>query len=87
MPLFFSNTSAQLLPCSTNRGTAAIIFPMSEPARILPESDDATAEAAGLEAAVSEARADPRTVLHADVRTWLLEIADGKFDVPPPEAR
>ncbi len=62
-------------------------FLMSEPARTLPESDDATAEAAGLEAAVSEARADPRIVPHADVRTWLLEIAAGNFDAPPPEAR
>lgn len=60
---------------------------MSEPARALPESDDATAEADALAVAVAEARADVRAVPHADVRAWLLEVAEGNFDAIPPEAR
>ncbi|MBI5166049.1 MAG: hypothetical protein HY985_19385 [Magnetospirillum sp.] len=63
---------------------------MSEPARSLPDGDDATAEASALVAAVAEARADLRADLravpHAEVRAWLLEIAAGNFDATPPEA-
>jgi len=28
--------------------------------------------------------ADPRTVPHEDVRAWLLRLAGGEFDLPPP---
>lgn len=43
------------------------------------------AEAQALAAAVAEADADPRTVPHERVRTWLLRLANGEFDAPPPE--
>jgi Fe-S-cluster formation regulator IscX/YfhJ len=46
---------------------------------------DARADAEALAGAVEEARADPRFVPHADMRAWLLRVADGEFDAPPPE--
>jgi hypothetical protein len=51
------------------------------------DDDDDDAEAAALAAAVAEARADGRSIPHADVRAWLLEIAAGHFDAPPPVPR
>lgn len=53
----------------------------------IPEPDDEeAAEAAALAAAVAEARADPRpTIPHERVRAWLLRVAAGEFDAPPPE--
>jgi hypothetical protein len=51
----------------------------------IEEEDEA--EAALLAAAVAEARADPRAVPHDEVAAWLLRIANGEFDAPPPVAR
>jgi hypothetical protein len=59
---------------------------MSKPTR-LPDIDDGKAETAALAAAVAEARADRRAVPHDEMRAWLLEIAAGNFDAPPPQPR
>ena len=40
-----------------------------------------------LEAAVAEAEADQRYVSHEDMRAWLLQIAQGNFNAPPPDLR
>lgn len=67
---------------------APIVSAMSEVAEHLPDfDDDEAAELTALAAAVEEARADPRGVPHAEMRAWLLEIAAGNFDAPPPEPR
>jgi hypothetical protein len=60
---------------------------MPELARPTPELDDATAEVAALKAAVVQSDADPRIVPHDDMRDWLLKLAAGQFDAPPPVAR
>ena len=60
---------------------------MSEPARPLPDLDDDAAELTALAAAVAKARANKRGVPHEEMRVWLLEIAAGNFDAPPPVAR
>lgn len=60
---------------------------MSEPAHPLPDLDDDEAETAALAAAVAASDADPRVVPHSEMRAWLLEIAAGNFDAPPPVAR
>jgi hypothetical protein len=52
-----------------------------------PALDDEAAETAALVAAVAEARADPRAVPHDEMRAWLLRIAAGELDAPPPEPR
>jgi Fe-S-cluster formation regulator IscX/YfhJ len=49
-----------------------------------PETE---AERRSLEAAVAEARADPRYVTHEDMRAWLLKLSQGEFDAPLPELR
>ena len=51
----------------------------------LIDDDEANAEARALAAAIAEADADPRTVPHEEVRAWLLRLAQGEFDAPPPE--
>jgi len=57
-------------------------------ARIVPaDHDEEAAELAALTAAVKEARLDASSVPHAEMRAWLLEIAQGNFDAPPPIAR
>jgi hypothetical protein len=56
------------------------------PRRSPRDAEDA-AEAQVLAAAIAEADADPRTVPHEEVRTWLLRIANGEFDAPPPKPR
>ncbi|MCF3948895.1 hypothetical protein [Acidiphilium iwatense] len=48
---------------------------------------DTEAERRLLEAAVAEARADPRYVTHEDMRAWLLKLSQGEFDAPLPELR
>lgn len=59
------------------------MFGMSDQAGPSDEVDDDAAELAALTAAVAAAEADPRPLIpHADVRTWLLEIAAGNFDAP-----
>jgi Fe-S-cluster formation regulator IscX/YfhJ len=50
-------------------------------------TNDAEAERQLLEAAVAEARADPRYVPHEDMRAWLLKLSQGEFDAPPPALR
>jgi len=60
---------------------------MTEPARPLPDLDDDEAETAALAAAVAEARADPRVIPHEAMQAWLLCLAAGDFDAPPPEPR
>ena len=55
------------------------------PSTHLIEDDEAAAEAGALAAAIANSDADPRTVPHEDVRTWLLRLAAGQFDAPPPE--
>ncbi len=59
---------------------------MTQPAPLI-EDDEAAAEARALAAAIAESDADPRTVPHEDVRAWLLRLAQGEFDAPPPEPR
>jgi hypothetical protein len=53
----------------------------------LIEDDETEAEARALAVAIAESDADPRTVPHEDVRAWLLRLAGGEFDAPPPEPR
>jgi hypothetical protein len=48
---------------------------------------DLEAERHLLEAAVAEAEADQRYVTHEDMRAWLLRLAQGDFDAPPPDLR
>jgi hypothetical protein len=52
-----------------------------------PLTEDDAAEAAALAAAIAASDADPRTVPHEAVRAWLLRLAQGEFDAPPPEPR
>lgn len=59
---------------------------MTTPAPLI-EDDEAEAEARALAAAIAASDADPRTVPHEDVRAWLLRLAQGEFDAPPPEPR
>ena len=59
---------------------------MTSPAPLI-EDDEVGAEAQALAAAVAESDADPRTVPHEEVRAWLLRLAEGEFDAPPPEPR
>jgi hypothetical protein len=44
-------------------------------------------EACALRAAVDRAKGDRRSVPHAEVRAWLLRIAAGDTDAPPPVPR
>lgn len=60
---------------------------MAQNARAGMEDPDTEAERRLLEAAVAEARADPRFVAHEDMRTWLLRLSEGEFDAPPPDLR
>ena len=53
----------------------------------LVDGDEAEAEARALAAAVAVAEADPSRVPHEEVRAWLLRLANGEFDAPPPEPR
>jgi Fe-S-cluster formation regulator IscX/YfhJ len=57
---------------------------MDQPVPVF-DDDEAAAEALALAAAIAESDADPRTVPHEDVRAWLLRLAQGEFDAPPPE--
>jgi hypothetical protein len=45
------------------------------------------AEAQALAAAIAESESDRRAAPHDEVRAWLLRIANGEFDAPPPEPR
>lgn len=58
---------------------------MTAPLHLLDDEDEAAAEARALAAAIAESDADPRTVSHERVRLWLLRLANGEFDAPPPE--
>jgi hypothetical protein len=60
---------------------------MNDPARPLLDIDDEAAELAAKTAAVAEAEADPRGIPHKIVREWLLELAKGNFEAPPPKPR
>ncbi len=63
----------------------AYIECMADLASIFDPEDEEAAELAALTAAVAEADADPRpSISHEKVRAWLLEIAAGNFDAPPP---
>ena len=53
---------------------------------VLLDDDEAAAEARALAAAIAESDADPRTIPHEEVRAWLLRLAQGDFDAPPPQA-
>lgn len=53
----------------------------------LTEDDETAAEAHALAAAIAESDADPRTAPHEEVRAWLLRLAQGDFEAPPPETR
>jgi hypothetical protein len=59
---------------------------MTTPAPLI-EDDAAEAEARTLAAAIAESDADPRTVPHKKARAWLLRLAHGEFDAPPPKPR
>jgi hypothetical protein len=52
-----------------------------------PLVEDDEVEARSLAAAIADRDADPRTVPHEEVRAWLLRLAQGEFDAPPPEPR
>lgn len=60
-----------------------MLDPMSQHAPLPVEDEEAERQA--LSAAVAEARADLRGVPHEEVRAWLLRLAAGEFDAPPPE--
>lgn len=62
----------------------AYVVGMSQP---LLQSEEEDAEALALAAAIAESDADPRTVPHEEVRLWLLRVAQGEFDAPPPEPK
>ncbi len=49
--------------------------------------DDTEAERQLMEAAVAEARTDPRYVTNEDMRLGLLRLAQGEVDAPPPALR
>ncbi len=49
--------------------------------------DEDVEETQFLAAALAVAEADQRRVPHADVRKWLLHLAAGEFDAPPPNPR
>jgi len=49
--------------------------------------EEEKAEALVLAAAIARSDADPRTTPHDTVRAWLLRLADGDFEAPPPEPR
>jgi hypothetical protein len=53
----------------------------------VPLVDDDEAEVEALAVAVAAAEADPRRVPHEEVRAWLLRLANGEFDAPPPTPR
>jgi hypothetical protein len=71
-------------PKAANRWVACYIPAMMHP---VPLADDDEAEARALAAAAAAAEADSRRVPHEKVRAWLLRLADGEFDAPPPELR
>jgi hypothetical protein len=58
----------------------------TDPAPLI-EDDEVAAETQALAAVFGEADADPRSVPHDEVRAWLLRLARGEFDAPPPEPR
>lgn len=58
-----------------------------EPGATAAAVDDAAVGLAALEAAVAEAKADPRRIPHGEMRAWLLRLAGGKLDAPRPAAR
>ena len=59
---------------------------MADPNPLI-DDDEVEAEARALAAAIAESDADPRTVPHEEVRAWLLRLANGEFDAPPPKPR
>ena len=59
---------------------------MSNPAPHFDDDAD-VAEAQSRAVAIADSDADPRTAPHEEVRAWLLRIANGEFDAPPPEPR
>ena len=61
----------------------AYVVGMSQPLSQIEED----AESLALAAAIAEADADPRVVPHEEVRVWLLRLAQGDFDAPPPEPK
>jgi hypothetical protein len=52
-----------------------------------PLMDEDATQAEALVTAIAESDADPRNAPHEDVRAWLLRIANGEFDAPPPKSR
>jgi hypothetical protein len=68
-------------------GLAVCYLPrMTMPVPLI-EDDETEAETRALAAAIAASDGDPRTVPHEEVRTWLLLLATGEFDAPPPEPR
>lgn len=59
---------------------------MTQPAPLI-EDDQTKAAARTLAAAIAESDADPRVAPHDEVRAWLLRLAEGEFDAPPPTPR
>ena len=57
---------------------------MPAPAPMI-DLDEAEAEARALAAGIAESDANPRTVPHDEARAWLLRLANGEFNAPPPE--
>ncbi len=71
---------------SANSWLDALQWRMVTPVPLI-EDDEAESEARALAAAVAVAEADPRRVPHEEVRIWLLRLANGEFDAPPPTPR
>ena len=59
---------------------------MTQPSPFIAD-DESEAETRALAAAVAESDADQHTVPHAEVRAWLLRLAEGEFEEPPPGPR
>jgi hypothetical protein len=67
-------------------GATCYPFIMTDPAQLI-DDDEGAAEVQALAAAIAASDADPGTASHEDVRAWLLRIANGEFDAPPPSTR
>ena len=52
------------------------------PTATLTEDDEGEAETRALATTIDMSDADPRVASHAEVRAWLLRLAEGEFDAP-----
>lgn len=84
----WSGAGGSPLPSGGNQGRLAKAakrchhHPRSNAAYKLEDADGF--ETAQLRAAVEEARAEPLSIAHERVRDWLLALAEGRRELPPP---